>query len=490
MPAVSPASRVPDTRSVAQSRTPDQRRFIVKVSAIAAIGGLLFGYDTGVLSGALVFMNIGSGEPNENGANLTAVEQGWVTSSFLIAAAFGALFGGRIADRFGRRRSLLFAGLVFTVGAVVAAFAPGIGVMLLGRVLLGLAVGAASITVPMYVAEIVPADLRGRLVTVNSLMIVVGQLLAYIVNASIAFTMDWRLMLLIAGVPSVVLVLGMFFVPDTPRYYLSRGRKKRAAEVLNEIYDEKTATSEIQIITEEMIAEQARKAEPINLRSPWVMRVILIGAGIAALQQITGVNTVVYFAPVLLALTGLSAGSSLVATIAIGVTAVVATFVGLLIVDRVGRRTLLISGQIAVLGCLILLGFAIGQTGISVVDGEPVAAVDGDPLWSWLTLGTMLLFMAAQNVSVSPVVWLLISELFPQKLRGVGMGIAGFVLWLVNFAVGLLFLPVLGIIGGQFTFFAFAALGVVGLVFSLRYVPETRNKSFDQIETELRASVR
>jgi major inositol transporter-like SP family MFS transporter len=488
-PAAAPGTTASDFADLARRRTPRQRRFVVAVSAVAAIGGLLFGYDTGVISGALVYMNIGSGAPTVNGANLTVLEQGWVTSALLLAAAFGALFGGRIADRFGRRRVLLYAGVVFTAGAIVCAAAADIPILIIGRVLLGLAVGAASIISPLYIAELAPPDLRGRLVTVNSLMIVIGQLLAYTVNASIAFTMDWRLMLLVAGIPSLVLVAGMVFIPDTPRWYVASGRRAQAEAVLARVYDRPDAVAEIAAIESAVVAARREKVGVADLMTPWVRRILLIGIGIAALQQVTGVNSVMYFAPVLLSLTGLTGAVALTATIAVGVTCVVATLVGLLIVDRVGRRILLISGQVATVVCLVLLGVVIGHTGITIVHGQPVAATAGDPLWSWLTLATMLLFVAAQNLTVSPVVWLLLSEVFPQRVRGIAMGIAGFVLWIVNFAVGLLFLPVLGSFGGPFTFFCFAALGAVGLVFSTHFVPETRGKTLPQIEAETRAAI-
>lgn len=441
-----------------------RKRFVAVVAAVAAVGGALFGYDTGVISGALLYVS--------NDFDLTVFEEGMVTSVLLIGAAVGALLGGRIADRTGRRLTLVLAGAVFIAATIGCAFAPDYAVLLLSRVVLGFAVGIASIIVPLYIAEMAPAEVRGRFVSLNSLMIVTGQLIAYLVNAWLAQYGAWRWMLGLAAVPAVILVVGMLLLPDTATWYRMRGRADDALQVLRRAYPEREAHRELRNIRQAQEQQSAERQGFAAFRQPWVRRSVILAIGVAVLQQATGVNTIIYFAPTLLVDTGLPSSTAVVATIAVGAISVIATFVGLRLVDRIARRRLLIGGSIGGVASLVILGLTYPLT-------------ERGPGYSWLVLGVMVLFLAFQQSAVGTTTWLIISELVPSSVRGLGMGIAGLFMWLANWAVSLAFLPVVQAIGGSWTFIAFAGIGVLGILFVWRAVPETGGKSLTDIEHEM-----
>ena len=441
------------------------RRFVRLVAVISAIGGALFGYDTGVISGALLFVT--------KQFALTPFLEGLVTSALLIGAAFGAVAGGRVADRYGRRRTLVVAATVFVLATLGCALAGSITVLVGSRLVLGLAVGAASVIVPVYISEMAPADVRGRLVTVNQLMIVTGQLLAYVVNAALAPAGAWRWMLGLAVVPAVLLGLGMLFLPDTPRWYVSRQRLAEARAVLERSRHGTDTEAELEGIDRVHRQETEHRGGWRDLREPWLRRIFAIGVGLAVIQQITGVNTIIYFAPTLLNQTGLGEVASIVATIAIGVISVLASLAGLLLMDRAGRRPLLLSGQVGVTACLVLLGL--------------VYLLPGATWVSYLTLAIMVVYMAFQQSSVSTVTWLMLSEMFPLRIRGFAVGATVFVLWLTNFVVALVFPPMVAAFGASLTFWTFALLGVVALLFSTRMVPETKARSLEELEADMHA---
>ncbi|WP_432511467.1 sugar porter family MFS transporter [Kineococcus sp. SYSU DK001] len=448
---------------------PQQRRFLRRVTTLAAIGGALFGYDTGVISGALPYMR--------QDLVLTSLDEGLITSTLLVGAAVGAVAGGRVADRVGRRRSMGWAGIVFTAGALAVALAPDVPFMVAARFVLGLAVGSASVAVPMYLAELAPAADRGRLVSLNSLMIVSGQLLAYVVNAALAPTGDWRLMLGLAAAPAVALVVGCAFVPETPRWLQANGFRREAIEVLRKSRSERETEREFhrQQRAERLSRRRRESAGWAEFRTPWLRRVLFIGIGIGFVQQATGTNAIIYFAPTILETTGLSTSVAVVSTIAVGVISVAATAVGLTLVDRHGRRTLMVVGQVGGAACLLALSFVIGRTGESAA-------------MSFVTLGLMAAFLAFQQSTVAPVAWLLIAEIFPTRVKGLAGGATTMALWLSNFAISLVFLPVLEAIGGRATFLCFVALSVLCLLFTLKWVPETRGRTLEQVEEELRAA--
>ncbi|MEU9116113.1 sugar porter family MFS transporter [Streptomyces sp. NPDC048483] len=441
------------------------KRFIVGIAAIAALGGALFGYDTGVVSGALPFM--------ERHFGLGSLGEGIITSALLIGAAFGSLAGGRMSDALGRRNSLLWAGAVFIGGALAVALAPTVPFMAVARFVLGLAVGSASVITPLYLSEIAPPHIRGRLVSFNSLMIVSGQLLAYLINAVLAHWEAWRWMLGLAALPAVALFAGLFFLPDTPRWYISKGRHDEAAGVLRRTLPADDIATELARIDHARSVEaDARRGAWQELRTPWVRRLLMVGIGLAIVQQITGVNAVIYFAPKILATTGLGTNAAITATIAVGAVSVLATAVGMSLIDRVGRRPMLITGLAGMALALALLGAAF--------------RLPHSPAVSCLVLGLMVLYMAFMQATLNTGVWLLLAEMFPLAVRGLAMGTAVFVMWLVNFSVALAFPLLLDAVGAGTTFWLFGVMCVLSLLFCKRYAPETKGLALEDLEDELR----
>ncbi|MBK0034417.1 sugar porter family MFS transporter [Erwinia sp. S43] len=447
---------------------------LVKViAAIATLGGLLFGYDTGVISGALLFMG--------DELHLTPFTTGLVTSSLLFGAAFGALFSGHFAAAVGRRKIIITLAIIFAMGSIGTALAPDVEWMIFFRVVLGVAVGGASATVPVYIAEIAPANKRGQLVTIQELMIVSGQMLAYISNAGFNAAWGghdtWRWMLFVATVPAVLLWFGMMFMPDTPRWYAMKGRLAEARKVLERTRAKEDVEWELEEITETLEEEdrQQTRSSVRELRKPWLFKLFLIGVGIAVIQQTSGVNTIMYYAPTMLKAVGMSTDAALFATIANGAISVIMTFVGIWLLGRIGRRTLVKIGQFGCTACLFFIG-AVSYFMPETINGEV------DVLRSYMVLLGMLMFLSFQQGALSPVTWLLLSEIFPTRLRGVFMGGAVFAMWIANFLISLAFPLLLASMGLSGAFFIFGLIGVCGALFVIKCVPETRNRSLEQIE--------
>lgn len=445
------------TQSSSTRATRGYARF---VAAVSALGGLLFGYDTGVMSGALLFI--------ERDFHLSAAAEGAVTSMLLVGAALGALTGGRIADALGRRWTLIVGGLIFVLGSIACAAATSVMTLGASRTVLGYAVGMVSIVVPMYISEMVPADVRGGLVSLNTLMIVVGQLLAFLTNSALAHTGNWRLMLGLAAVPGALLAVGMFFLPDSPIWLLRRGRRADAERVSAQVGVELVDTGQAS-----QSARSVRAAELAALRTPWIRRTVLVAIMVGITQQITGVNAIVYFAPKMMNLVGISTENAVYTSIIIGTVSVVACWVGMMLVDRVGRRRLLTIGLTGTTVSLILLAIA-----YKFAETNKAASV--------LVLVLMAAFIAFQQAAVSLTTWLLLSELVPPAVRGLGMGIAGLGLWVANWLVAQGFLPMVEAIGGPLSFLVFAVLGGAALIFVRRSVPETTGRSLDDVAAEMR----
>ncbi|ERS42122.1 MULTISPECIES: sugar porter family MFS transporter [Corynebacterium] len=454
-------------RDTSRAETTETRRYVKMVAAFAAIGGLLFGYDTGVMSGALLYISPEFG--------MSAAEEGRVTAMLLVGAAIGALLGGRVADWWGRRMTLLVNGVIFCAGSIWCALAGSVAELATARTFLGVAVGAVSIVVPMYIAEKVPAAVRGRMVSLNTLMIVVGQLLAYLVNSLLAPTGNWHLMLGMAAIPGAMLTAGMIFLSDTPVWLARKGRTDQAREVAaragmsleelsivveaEQLYDAGTAASGGAKTSEEF---QALK------KMRWIRVTILIAMLIGVTQQITGVNAVIYFAPTMMSEVGISTTNAVYTSIVIGVVSVIACWVGLKIIDVVGRKRLLTWGLTGNIISLLVLALT-------------YSLADGSFTWAMVSLGLMAVFIAFQQAAVSPTTWLLISEIVPVQARGLGMGIAGLALWVANWAVAQFFLPVTEILSGSGTFVAFSMLGVVALGFVRVFIPETMGRSLEEV---------
>ncbi|ODJ57550.1 sugar porter family MFS transporter [Brochothrix thermosphacta] len=450
-----------------QQRSPKKKLSLV--TWISTFGGLLFGYDTGVVNGALPYMAA------SDQLNLTPVTEGLVASSLTFGAAFGAIIGGQFSDKKGRRKLIMYLAVMFFIATIGCSIAPNIEVMVISRVLLGLAVGGASVTVPAYLSEMSPANRRGRMVTMNELMIVTGQLMAFTFNAILATTFGdvshiWRYMLVIATLPAVILWFGMLVMPESPRWLASKGRFGEALAVLLQVREKEEAHEEIEEIKQHLEEEDAiQKARWKDLSIPWIRRIVFIGIGIAVVQQITGVNSIMYYGTQILENAGFGTQAAIVGNIANGVISVAATFVGIWLLGKIGRRPMLTIGLIGTTSALTLIGI------FSYV-------LEGSAALPYVVLSLTVTFLAFQQGAISPVTWLMLSEIFPLKLRGLGMGVTVFCLWITNFLVGFSFPILLDAFGLSNTFFMFAVLGIGAIIFVRKVLPETKGYSLEQLE--------
>ena len=448
------------------------RRFVNTAAAITATGGLLFGYDTGVISGALLFIR-------EDFAPLTPFLEGVIVSFLLVGAVVGALSGGPLSDRLGRRPVVLLAAVIFGVGALAVALAPGVTFLIFGRFLLGLGVGLASLIVPLYIAEISPPDTRGALVSLNQLMITIGILLSYIAGVALTPIEGWRWMFALALIPALILFIGMFFLPETPRWLYEHNQQDKARGVLSRVLggDETEVDRQIQEIEEIRQQEQQQaQAGYAELLQPWLRPALIIGIGLAIFQQITGINTVIYYAPTILQGVGFSEGGAIAATaLGVGVVNVGFTVLAVYIIDRVGRRPLLIIGLIGMTVSLALLGlvFSLGSTSGAA---------------GLLATVCLALYIASFAISLGPIFWLMISEIYPLRNRGSAMSIAALCNWGSNFIVALIFPVLLATLGGAGSFWLFAALGIVAWFFVYYMVPETKGRTLEEIEADFRGA--
>lgn len=451
----------------------DAQKLVTKIVVVVTMGALAFGYDTGVIAGALPFMQL---PVSEGGLGLTPLTEGLVTSALVLGAAVGSLLCGIVADRLGRRDSLIGLSFVFVIGAVGTAQAPSIPFMIAMRAILGFAVGGASALVPMFISEMAPPSRRGRLVSQNEMMIVTGQLIAYALSAALAKLSGspeiWRTMLVIAALPAVLLGLGLIFVPRSPRWLASRGRADEARDVLDLIRStEKQVRKEMKEINAQIYEDSEQMGWGEALRKTWIRRLLMVGIGLGFAAQFTGVNAFMYFTPIILRETGLGTEAALVATISDGIVAVGATFVGIWMIGRFPRRFTLLTG----LAGVVFSHLSLGAT---------LLLLNGSPLQSMAALASILLALLFIQMMVSPLYWLLMSELFPMRARGVLTGLSVAAQWVFNATVSFLFPLSLHWIGPT-TFFAFAGINFLSLLFVAKLLPETKGMSLERLEQHL-----
>jgi sugar porter (SP) family MFS transporter len=439
------------------------RRHVRWSAAITALGGLLFGYDTGVISGALLFIG-------KDFHGLTSFDKELLTSLLLVGAVIGALAAGRVADRIGRRPTVLATAVLFVAGVMLAAFSPSYGVLIAARVVIGLAVGSASMVVPLYISETAPPRVRGGLVSFNQLAITLGILISYLVDYGLASSQNWRLMFGLAAVPAILMFAGMLFQHESPHWLITQGREDEARAVLRLVREEGNIDAEIAQVRE----LSRRKSSFREVFDPAVRHVLIIGVALAVFQQITGINTIIYYAPTLLASAGLGSSAALLANAVNGAVNVGMTIVAIRLLDRVGRRPLLLSGTTGMAVGLVVVAVTFLIGGSHLHGGSALIAIAG-----------LLIFTGSFAIGLGPVFWLLISEIYPVKIRGQAMSVATMANWGANFAVTISFLTLLGALGGAGTFFLFAGLTIVALAYFQWQVPETRNRSLHAIEREL-----
>lgn len=439
---------------------------LVRISFIAAIGGLLFGFDTGVISGALLYL--------KKDLQAGSVAQEWVVSSLLVGAIAGAAASGYLADRLSRKWTKVVSGCIYVAGALGCAFAVSIPMLIAARVVLGLSVGTASFIAPLYIAEVAPPKVRGGLVSFNQLLITGGILLAYLVNFAFADVADgWRWMLGVGAIPGAALAVGMLTVPHTPRWLMQQGREDEAREVLTSLRgDDPDADIDQEIDDIKTARDRERSTRVRDLLKPNIRPLLWIGIGLAVFQQFVGINTVIYYAPTILEKTGLTSSASITQTVFVGVTNVVFTIVAVLLLDRVGRRRLLLIGTVGLTLSIIFLGIFFASPGLQ--DHA-----------SYLALVALLVYIASFAVGLGPVFWLMISEIYPVGVRSKAMSVGTMFNWGANLLVAATFLSLIALISTQGTFFVFGGLGIVALLFFTWKVPETKDKSLEQIQGEL-----
>jgi sugar porter (SP) family MFS transporter len=440
------------------------RRHVTGNAAVTALGGLLFGYDTGVISGALLF--IGKDFPG-----LSSVQQELLTSILLLGAMAGALLAGKVADLIGRRPTVLITAAVFVVGVALAAFAPSYPVLLVARVVIGLGVGSASMVVPLYIGETAPPRLRGALVSFNQLAITLGILVSYLVDFGLSSTQNWRLMFGLAAIPAILMGVGMLFQHESPAWLIGRGREDEARTILRRVREDEDAVDrEVDEVKE--LAQRTSSAR--DLLNPKVRHALVVGIALAVFQQVTGINTIIYYAPTLLSNAGFGHSAALLANVGNGVVNVALTLVAIRLLDRVGRRKLLLSGT---------AGMAVGMAVVAVTFLAGGADLHGAA--AYVAIAGLLIYTGSFAVGLGPVFWLLISEIYPVSIRGRAMSVATLMNWAANFLVTVTFLSLLSALGNAGTFFLFAALTLVALLYFAKQVPETRNRDLAEIEREL-----
>jgi len=438
---------------------------VYTLSAITALSGLLFGFDTGIISGALLFL--------QKDFTLTTTLKELIVSSVLPGAMAGSLLSGRLTDLFGRKRLMLAVATLFMLGTTLAALAPSVIQIILGRFFIGTSIGIGSYTAPLYIAEISPSALRGRLVSLNQLAITIGILTAFIISH--IFTHiggSWRWMISIGFIPAVLLLMGMVFLPESPRWLIRQNRTKEAVKSLKRLRGTKNIDHELHDIQNSLQIKQASFRE---IFTPWILPVLLFGAMLGFMQQVTGINTIIYYAPTIFQMAGFhGASSATLATIGLGVVNVISTVFAVLFIDRIGRRPLLLTGLAGM--CLSLLGLSLAFS----------QGADHLNILHWVALSCTFLYIICFAFSLGAILWLLVSEIFPLEVRGAAMSVAVFNCWLWNFAVSASFLTLLEHLGPTRTFLLYASMCVFSLIFCWYKAPETRGVTLEQIENNIR----
>lgn len=448
------------------------RKRLGTVAMVATFGGLLFGYDTGVINGAL--------RPMTEDLGLTPLTEGVVTSSLLFGAAIGAVAGGRISDVLGRRKTIIFLSIMFLLGALACVFAPGFEVMVLGRLILGLAVGGASTVVPVYLAELAPYEIRGSLAGRNEVMIVSGMLAAFVVNAVIGnlwgeFHGVWRIMLSVSALPAVALFFGMLRMPESPRWLVSKGRQEDALNVLKTIRSVDRAEAEIEDVRhlENEYKETTNWSVLAVLKNKWLLRIILVGIGIGVAQQLTGINSILYYGQSVLIEAGFDSNAALIANIAPGAISVIGSIIALRLMQTMNRRTTFMLGYGLTTACHFLIGIA------------SVTLPVGNPARPFVLLFLIVAFVGSMNTFLNVATWVTLSEIFPLHIRGFAIGVSVFCLWIANAFLGLYFPSIVAAVGITGTFFMFGAVGIAALIFVYTQMPETRGRTLEALEEDV-----
>ena len=522
--------------------------YVIRTALIVALGGFLMGFDASVISGVVGFI--------ETEFSLTKSQLGFSVSSLTLTATLAMLVSGPLSDRFGRRNILFVAAALYAVSAIGSAFAPSFSFLVIARMIGGLGVGASLIIAPLYIAEIAPPESRGQMVSFNQLNIVIGITVAFFTNYLILQLADspagwaqslgfggneWRWMLGLELMPAVLYFVGLFFVPQSPRWLIMQGRKEEALPIMQMAVGGVAATQEMDEIQASMAADaQKEKASIAELFKPALRLVVTIGVVIGIVQQATGINAVFFYAPTIFEQTGIGTDASFVQAIFVGVINLVFTLLAIALIDRLGRKPLLVGGLVGIMVAMALLAYGFGQATYTLPDlgaaaaemadapsvpegmtGDQVAALaplvgqtygndvafksavqgalgteaatayEAPLITSAITINPTLIlvgilgFVAAFAISLGPVMWVLFSELFPNRIRGIAISFVGLINSAVSFAVQQVFPVELAALGAATTFAIFGVVAAAGLAFVLFVVPETKGKSLEELEAQL-----
>jgi major inositol transporter-like SP family MFS transporter len=464
------AAAVPEAALPPLTKGPYRKR-IGLISIVACLGGLLFGYDTGVSNGAE--------GPMSKELGLTVLQTGIVISSLIFAAAVGALIGGKISDAIGRRKTIILLAIMFFVGVLFVIFSPGFEILVAGRIILGLAVGGASTVVPVYLAELAPFEIRGSITGRNELAIVVGQFAAFVVNAILGATLGhiegvWRIMFGICALPAMALFFGMLRMPESPRWLVEKGRYDEALAVLKTVRSEDRALAEFAQV--EQVTEDEKTGNQLGfkeiLANKWLRRILFVGIGVSMTQQLTGINSIMYYGTRVLEQSGFTETAALMANTVFGLAAVIGGIIALRNMDRLDRRKTFFIGLSLTTICHCLTGIA----GMLLPEGNPARP--------YVIAVLVTLFVLSMQSFLNIAIWVWLAEIFPLEIRGLAIGIAVFFGWFVNGLLAL-YVPTLLNALGLGTFFLFAIIGVIMLGFLWHEVPETRGRSLESLEEDL-----
>jgi len=440
------------------------KKFTVITALIVALGGFLLGFDSAVISGAVPFI--------KNYFLLNEIQLGWSVSCLILGAMLGNILAGPMSDRFGRKNVLIVTSLLFAVSAISSALATQFSFFIMARLLGGVGVGGAILIAPIYIAEIAPAEKRGQLVSFNQLNIVIGISVAYFSNYFLLEVgeSNWRWMLGVEAIPAIIYFAGLFIVPKSPRWLFKNGHKIQARIILEKIGGPeyaKNCMTEIQ----ESYDRQTKKATLGTVFAKKYGFIIFLGLTVAFFQQIVGINAVMYYAPSIFEQAGGGTKAAFLQAVVVGLTNLAFTLVAINLIDRLGRKTLLIIGAIGMTVALTVLGLSFNK---------PIEEIN-----TALVLTSVLVYVASFAISFGPVMWVLLSEIFPNMIRGIAISLVGFFNSLVSFSVTLVFPWELSHIGPSGTFYIFGGMALLSMFFAIFFVPETKGKSLEQLEKEL-----
>ncbi len=444
--------------------------YAVFVCILLACGGLMFGYDNSVISGAIGYMT--------KYFSFNSATEGWVVSSITLGAVLGSIFGGTLSDRYGRKKILLLSAVFFTFASMGQGFSYSLIMLISSRILAGIAVGIANTVTPIYISEIAPAKIRGALTASYQLVIVTGITLVFFANAFVSnsgtplwnVTTGWRIMLTLGAVPAVIFLIANLFVPESPRWLISKGKNEKALKILKTIRYSNEVSSEVQEINTALKEEKSLKGISISaIFKPGINKIVAIGCILAAMQHLTGIDAIMYYAPEILKRAGLGTQAALYNTIIIGIVLFLFTIVAIATVDKLGRKKLLIIGTTIMAISLTVVGL------LFQMSNPPVG----------LLLTFILINIAGFSIGMGSVMWVVLGEIFPTRIRSLAMSLCMVCLWVSDYIVAQFFPIVMYQLGPSVAFYIFAFLALVTILFTWKFIPETKGKTLEQIEKEL-----